>query len=391
MEIYKRGQGVWARGLAIVLFLLFAGWGVLEVYRLPAELNVIVRPDDIIWKEDAARLLEAGITRTRVRGLANQHLSEQLLKPGHRPARRVEDKSGHGIILETEEFDREKLKACEEAGIIRLPVLLNEQPLDAVDVDEWIIQKRSAQEIQYDEEILLTGTEAGKPLDEAIVVQIKEILQGAPEGTLSGPFYKTQEDWEARQNPQRVKTEEIKVGFIAGATPMKTMAKKVAVSDEGIITREIYEILKSLAEKGSLPGGKIRIQDEGMLTLDAAVLAEIDGRYLIARSSETQDTWWSRKLFTIPLLNFDTTTGVLIALGLFVVVALGLLYTWNIKKWNDLLIETQTEMKKVSWPKRDELIGSSVVVIVCVVVLGLYLYVIDILLTLLAEESGLLS
>jgi preprotein translocase subunit SecE len=96
------------------------------------------------------------------------------------------------------------------------------------------------------------------------------------------------------------------------------------------------------------------------------------------------------QLFRIPLVNLGVTPGILISLGVFLIAGLGILYTWNMKSWNDLLIETQTEMKKVSWPKRDELVGSSVVVIACVVILGIYLYVVDILLTTLADQSGLL-
>ncbi|MBI4574748.1 MAG: preprotein translocase subunit SecE [Planctomycetes bacterium] len=44
---------------------------------------------------------------------------------------------------------------------------------------------------------------------------------------------------------------------------------------------------------------------------------------------------------------------------------------------SDFLIETEGEMKKVSWPTRAEVVGSSVVVIATVMVLGVYMYIVD--------------
>ncbi|MHC4598796.1 MAG: preprotein translocase subunit SecE [Planctomycetota bacterium] len=389
MEIYKRGQGVWARGLAIVLFLLFAGWGVYEIYRLPAELNVILQPDEPIWEREIHQLLEAGINRPSVKGLANQPLTEELLKPGYRPARRIEDSTGHGIVLESETFDNEKLKACEEAGIRYVPVLLNDQPVDTVPVDEWLVGKSSAAEVKYGDTIRLVGTKDGEPLDEALLTRIRELLKEFP-NAVSGPFYKTKEDWKEKKNPTSLPVEDLAIGLVPGATPLITSVQRLALGEGELITREIFDNLKPLAEGGKIPGGKVRILDEGTLVLDAGNLDEIKGRYLIAMQSEERETWWNRTLFTVPLVNLDGTPGILICLGLYFVLALALLYSWNFKRWNDLLIETQTEMKKVSWPKRDELIGSSVVVIVCVFVLGVYLYFVDILLTTLADRSGLL-
>jgi preprotein translocase SecE subunit len=43
----------------------------------------------------------------------------------------------------------------------------------------------------------------------------------------------------------------------------------------------------------------------------------------------------------------------------------------------DFLVATETEMKKVSWSSRAELVGSTAVVIVTVFVLALFIYFAD--------------
>jgi preprotein translocase SecE subunit len=47
------------------------------------------------------------------------------------------------------------------------------------------------------------------------------------------------------------------------------------------------------------------------------------------------------------------------------------------KKAVEFFIETQAELQKVSWPTRSELIGSTIVVVVCLVVLGIYVFFVD--------------
>jgi preprotein translocase subunit SecE len=49
----------------------------------------------------------------------------------------------------------------------------------------------------------------------------------------------------------------------------------------------------------------------------------------------------------------------------------------NRPKVADLLIETETELRKVTWPSRDETLTASVVVIATVVILVAYLWVAD--------------
>ena len=75
----------------------------------------------------------------------------------------------------------------------------------------------------------------------------------------------------------------------------------------------------------------------------------------------------------VSLLGFDLSPAALIA-GLVLGTSLWLLYRWQNKPKNaDLLIETESELRKVTWPSLDEAIQGSVTVIVCVLVLMAYL------------------
>ena len=55
----------------------------------------------------------------------------------------------------------------------------------------------------------------------------------------------------------------------------------------------------------------------------------------------------------------------------------------------DFLVATETEMKKVSWSSRAELLGSTGVVIVTVVALSVFIYVVDQALLHLFDKLGL--
>jgi preprotein translocase SecE subunit len=79
----------------------------------------------------------------------------------------------------------------------------------------------------------------------------------------------------------------------------------------------------------------------------------------------------------IPVLGVDLTPAFFIAAVLF---AGGMfaLYRWLERpKSADLLIETEQELRKVTWPSGKEVINSSIVVIVCVMFLMGYLAAAD--------------
>jgi preprotein translocase SecE subunit len=68
----------------------------------------------------------------------------------------------------------------------------------------------------------------------------------------------------------------------------------------------------------------------------------------------------------IPLLGWVVNAALLIA-GVVLAGAWILLYRWQqTPKVADLLIETEAELRKVTWPTMPEAVNSSIVVIVCV-------------------------
>lgn len=75
----------------------------------------------------------------------------------------------------------------------------------------------------------------------------------------------------------------------------------------------------------------------------------------------------------IPILGADLSPALLIAL-LVLGAAWFLLHRWqNSPKIADLLIETEAELRKVTWPTMPEALNSSVIVIVCVAFLMAFL------------------
>lgn len=75
----------------------------------------------------------------------------------------------------------------------------------------------------------------------------------------------------------------------------------------------------------------------------------------------------------IPILGV-TVNGALLIAAVILIGGLTLLYRWQqTPKVADLLIDTETELKKVTWPTLPEAINSSVVVMVTVAVLMAFL------------------
>ncbi|MEM9753554.1 MAG: preprotein translocase subunit SecE [Planctomycetota bacterium] len=81
--------------------------------------------------------------------------------------------------------------------------------------------------------------------------------------------------------------------------------------------------------------------------------------------------------------------GALIGIGL---IALPLLY-WIVNKPNvaDFMIATEQEMRKVNWPSRKEIFGSTVVVIGGCLLMAAILFGFDILFATLFQEIGILK
>ncbi|MCD6365227.1 MAG: preprotein translocase subunit SecE [Planctomycetes bacterium] len=63
----------------------------------------------------------------------------------------------------------------------------------------------------------------------------------------------------------------------------------------------------------------------------------------------------------------------------------------NRPKTADFLIATESEMKKVSWSSKEEIIGSTKVVIVFTFIMAVILYAVDVLFAFIFSEMGVMG
>jgi len=82
----------------------------------------------------------------------------------------------------------------------------------------------------------------------------------------------------------------------------------------------------------------------------------------------------------LPIVSIDLSPAFLVAAALCVVGTIAI-YRWQQRpKVADLLIDTEAELRKVTWPTLDEVINASIVVVFFVVFLGAYLALTDVVL-----------
>lgn len=104
----------------------------------------------------------------------------------------------------------------------------------------------------------------------------------------------------------------------------------------------------------------------------------------------------------IPLVDIDLNWGLIGAFLLFVFFGflIGIFIIgfetglrpldYSGKRAIDFLIETQGELQKVSWPTRVELVGSTAVVIISVIMIGVFILGVDWFVSIIMEYIGVL-
>lgn len=95
------------------------------------------------------------------------------------------------------------------------------------------------------------------------------------------------------------------------------------------------------------------------------------------------------------LEGYELTKPAIIMFGVpaVVVIAMGLLMFWlvNRARTADFLIATESEMKKVSWSSRKEIVGSTKVVIVFTIIMAAILFTVDVMFAWLFEITGVMG
>ena len=84
--------------------------------------------------------------------------------------------------------------------------------------------------------------------------------------------------------------------------------------------------------------------------------------------------------FRIPVVAIDLSPAFLISAVVFVI-GVVIIQKWQQKPHvADLLIDTEAELRKVTWPTLEDVVNSSIIVIVFVLFIGAFLAVADVLL-----------
>jgi len=89
---------------------------------------------------------------------------------------------------------------------------------------------------------------------------------------------------------------------------------------------------------------------------------------------------WGQKLFDFGDDQFAVTPGLAISLGLALAFLFGTFRLINYPRFVDFLIDTENELKKVSWASRRQVISESIVVLATVIIIGVYVFLVDLLL-----------
>ena len=129
---------------------------------------------------------------------------------------------------------------------------------------------------------------------------------------------------------------------------------------------------------------KIYKKGQANLTrISAAVIAVLLlgwGCYSLFGGIYFEGTWTSRALVSIPGVGLAVTWAFMIALAVFVAGSIIAFRVMNRPNLVDLFIDTEVEMKKVSWPTRAEAWNSAMIVIVVTLVITAMLALFDLLL-----------
>jgi preprotein translocase subunit SecE len=95
----------------------------------------------------------------------------------------------------------------------------------------------------------------------------------------------------------------------------------------------------------------------------------------------TED-FWGKHLFDLGDEQFTVNPAVALALFLAVSSLIAVFKLVNYPRFVDFLIDTENELKKVSWASRRQVISESVVVLSTVILIGAYVFLVDMLLQL---------
>lgn len=380
MAIHRWGEGVWARAIALAVAALFIIWGSASLYSFPAGFSSLAERQERItaaqWDALVAYAASGGPDSIIIDGLTAVPVSDELI--GLISADNVGLPGRQPIVKSGEALTKEMVSALRNAEITAIPIKdqrrqkVEERIVDVCTLDEGV---GSAQPIVVLRKGWVVTAENLQQTKDQLLLAVPP-LGTREEG--KGPKVHRKNDKGETQVFELRQVDDVQVGdeFVEDVTGQS--ADRIAEAG-ALIDQALYLKLK---EQGIL---EVDVKDSARLPISAATKSKLTGWYVRAGESVERHTFWTTELFMIPLLDWVIDWGVVICGGIALV-----LLAWGWRYCNkpsvvDHLIETQAEMKKVSWPSSRELVGSSVVVIAFIVVIAVFLFGADVLFAALAK------
>lgn len=378
MKIHRWGEGVAARMTALITAWVFVAWGAIALHTIPKAQSRLVAVGEALWADNLADLAEWARSGTpgaeptlKVSGLANQPVSKDLV--GKKARLLIRHPSQGAIVRQGDTITEAQVEALRAAGIQEIPV-------DGA--DERIVDDRLRGCT-----LKVAVTKDVRPVvvkpNELVTDQNVEEIRGKITAAGAWPVNVR----EADKTLTVEKAEDLKPGHVfADGVLGKGVPTELAKADVPVD----QALWKRLKDEGI---DRVHVQDKGLIPLDdpGRPVGDFAGRYLLADEQRARDTFWTTAAFVIPVIDQPVTWGGLICLALALVGAYGVFRLANRPTWVDFLIDTQGEMRKVSWPKPRELVGSSGVVIAFIAFVTLFLWVTDFALAVVSGALGLYS
>ena len=107
-----------------------------------------------------------------------------------------------------------------------------------------------------------------------------------------------------------------------------------------------------------------------MATLGAALLLGLfGGNQIYAHYSDLP--------VIFQVLGYEINWGHILGVGVFLLFFLGALWAVNYPRFVDLLIDTESELRRVNWPSRRQVLEATGVVITVVIILSIFIVLVD--------------
>jgi preprotein translocase SecE subunit len=149
--------------------------------------------------------------------------------------------------------------------------------------------------------------------------------------------------------------------------------------DVSIETRVTPQIIRELKDNKGLDE-RISFLDNGELKLGNWQMVEAEfkaGKDVRLDGEVTQKTWWRRPLISAPVIEIEITRGNVVIALLCVLGFAAVFKTTNGIRNSNFLIETESELKKVDWSSKEEVFGSTKVVLLLTAVFIVLMFVFD--------------